>query len=116
KDQVYRIAVWVRAQPGVKVELQVSDNNLDPRDGLPVNYGGALFDPSARTVLQPSGRLKGEGIGQGPEEWQKIWVDLAPAGGEFVVAFGLFAKDGSSFKGDGRLGVSFGGIEVTERN
>jgi hypothetical protein len=67
-------------------------------------------------VFKSSGDLKGRGIEQGPDEWQKIWVDLATADGEFVLAFVLISKERDTFKGDGRLGVAFGGLEVAERN
>jgi hypothetical protein len=113
--QVYRMTVWVKGPAGVQVEMQVSDQ-LKPRDAIPANFGRALFYPAARTVSSSSGRLKGRGIEQGPEGWQKIWVDLATAGGEFVLAFGLVIKDRSEFKGDGRLGLTFGGIEISGRN
>jgi hypothetical protein len=95
--------------------MQVSDE-LTPRHGTPANYGSAIFDPARRTVTSLSGRLKGRGIEQGPQGWQKIWVDLASAGGEMVLAFGLVSRDRTEFKGDGRLGLTFGGIEVTARN
>jgi hypothetical protein len=115
KNQVYRITAWIKDSAGVKVEMQVSDE-LTPRHGTPANYGTAIFDPAARTISSSPGRLKGRGMEQRPEGWQKIWVDLATAGGEFVLAFGLVSKDRNSFKGDGRLGLTFGGIEVAERN
>jgi hypothetical protein len=115
KDQVYRIAAWVKGPPGAKVQMQVSDE-LKPRGSLPTNYGSAFFDLAPNTVLSSSGGLR-RGIEQGPEGWRKIWVDLATSGGEMVLAFGLFSsKAGESFKGDGRLGLTFGGIEVTEHN
>ena len=115
KDQLYRITAWVRGPAGVKVEMQVSDE-LKPGGGTPANYGSAIFDPARRTVTSLSGRLEGRGIEQGPEGWQKIWVDLTTAGGEMVLAFGLVSKDRSVFKGDGRLGLTFGGIEAAARN
>jgi hypothetical protein len=114
KNQVYRITAWVKGSAGVKVEMQVSDE-LKPVDRVPANYGSALFHPAARTVLSSSGFIKGRGIEQGPNGWQKVWVDLATAGGELVLGFGLVSKNGSSFKGDGRFGLTFGGIEVAER-
>jgi hypothetical protein len=115
KNHVYRIAAWVKATAGIKVEMQVSDQ-LSPRDGKTGNYGSAIFDPAAETVWSSSGRLKERGIEQGPDGWQKIWVDLETVSGELVLAFGLVSKDRSEFKGDGRLAVAFGGIEVAERN
>jgi hypothetical protein len=113
KNQVYRITAWVKGPARVKIE--VSDE-LTPRYGTPTNYGNAIFHPAARTVSSSTGHLKGRGIEQGPDGWQKIWVDLTTADGEMVLAFGLLSKKGSEFKGDGRLGVTFGGIEVTARN
>jgi hypothetical protein len=115
KNKIYRITAWVKGPAGVKVEMQVSDE-LKPNDGTPANYGSAIFNPAAGTVSSASGRLKGRGIEQGPEGWQKTWVDLTTAGGEFVLAFALISKDRSEFTGDGQLGLSFGGIEVAERN
>src|SRR5262249_55091064 len=111
KNQVYRIAAWVKGRAGIKVEMQVSDE-LKPRDGTPENYGKAVFDPVARRVWSSSGRLKGWGTEQGPEGWQRIWVDLPTASGELVLGLGLVSKDSSEFTGDGRLGIRLAGIEV----
>jgi hypothetical protein len=115
KNRVYRITVWVKDPAGVKVEMQVSDE-LAPRHGTPANYGNVIFDPVARTVSSSPGRLKGRGIEQGPDGWQKIWVDLATAGGEMVLAFSLVDKKTSEFKGDGAPSLTYGGIEVTARD
>jgi hypothetical protein len=113
KNQIYRITAWVKDPVGVKIEMQVSDE-LSPRHGVPANYGNAIFDPAARTVSSSPGRLKGRGIEQGPDGWQKIWVDLATAGGELALGFGLIKA--SEFKGHGPPGLTFGGIEAAERN
>jgi hypothetical protein len=115
KNQVYRIAAWVRAPAGVKIEMQISDKLLPPGRKA-TNHGIVAFDPAAHSVFKSSGDLKGRGIEQGPDEWQKIWVDLATADGEFVLAFVLISKEADTFKGDGRIGVAFGGLEVVERN
>jgi hypothetical protein len=115
KNRVYRVTAWVKGPAGVMVEMQASDE-LKPRGKLPTNYGSALFDPATRTVLSSSGLLKGRGIDAGADEWRKIWVDLTTAGGEFVLALGLVTKDGMEFKGDGRVALTYGGIEVAERN
>jgi hypothetical protein len=115
KNQVYRIAAGVKAPAGVKIEMQISDKLLPP-GRKPTNHAIATFDPAAQSVSKSSGDLKGRGIEQGPEGWQKIWVDLATGGGEFVLAIGLISRDRSEFKGDGRLGLTFGGIEVAEPN
>jgi hypothetical protein len=116
KNQVYRIAAWVKVSPGATVQMQVSDE-LKPRGSLPANYGSASFDLATNTVLSSSGGLKGRGIEQGPEGWRKIWVDLATSGGEMVLAIRLISsKAGDSFKGDGQLGLTFGGVDVVEHN
>src|SRR4029077_16544187 len=94
KSQVYRIMAWIKDPAGMKIQMQVSDE-LRPRHGTPAKYGNATFDPAARTVSRSPGHLKGTGIEQGPEGWQKIWVDLTTAGGEMVVAFSFVSKDRS---------------------
>jgi hypothetical protein len=66
--------------------------------------------------LNASGLLKGRGVEQGPDEWRKIWIDLATHGGELVSVVGLVSGEGPEFKGDGHLGLAFGGIEVAPRN
>jgi hypothetical protein len=109
KNRVHRITAWIKARAGVKVQMQVSDK-------LTVNYGSAIFNAGTRVVSSPSGGLKGRGIEQGPGEWQKIWVDLPTADGEFVLALVLISKERDTFKGDGQLGLTFGGLEVAERN
>jgi hypothetical protein len=50
-------------------------------------------------------------IEQGPHGWQ-IWINLATAKDHLVVAFGLVSCERSTFKGDGRLTLTLGGIEV----
>jgi hypothetical protein len=112
--QVYRIAAWVKAPAGVKLEMEVSDE-LKSRGGPPANYGAALFDP-ARNVLSASGLLKGRGIEQGPDGWRRIWMDLATSSGDFILSLGLVGREGKEFKGDGHLGLTFGGLEVAARN
>jgi len=109
KNHVHRIIAWIKARAGVKVQMQVSDKQT-------VNYGSVIFNPGARIMSSPSGGLKGRGIEQGPGEWQKIWVDLPTADGEFVLALVLISKERGTFKGDGQLGLTFGGLEVAERH
>ena len=115
KGQVYRATAWVKGSPAVKVEMQASDELL-PRKGTPSNYGSAFFDPASQTVLNASGLLKGRGVEEGPDEWRKVWIDLPTSGDELVLVIGLAGRDGPAFKGDGHLGLTFGGIEVAPRN
>jgi hypothetical protein len=114
KNQVYRITAWIKDPAGVNVQMQVSDE-LAPRGRAPANYGNATFDLAAGTASRSPGRLKGRGIEQGPEGWQKIWVELTTAGGEMVVALALVSNDRSEFKGDGHLGLTFGGVEAISK-
>jgi hypothetical protein len=102
-DRVYRITACVRAAPGVKVELEVADEKA--------NYGKAIFEPAAREITSASPGLKG-GVEQGLQGWQKIWIDLATADDHVVAVFGIVSRNRSTFKGDGRLGLTFGGVEV----
>jgi len=115
KNQVYRIAAWIRGAARVKIAVEASDE-LKPSGGPPANYGSALFDPAARSVLSASGPLKGRGFEQGSDEWRKVWIDLATSSGDFILAVGLVSREGPEFKGDGHLGLTFGGIEVAPRN
>jgi hypothetical protein len=55
-------------------------------------------------------------VEQGPGEWQKVWLDVATADGEFVMSFGVLSGDSMLFKGDGRLGLTFGGTVVEPRS
>ena len=103
KNRVYRITAWVKGAPGVKVELEVGDGKT--------NYGKAIFDPARRMVTSSPPGLN-RGIEQGPHGWQKIWIDLATADDQFVLVVGIVSRDRSTFKGDGRLGLTFGGVEV----
>src|SRR5262249_55781742 len=91
KNRIYRITAWVKGTDGTKVEMQVSDE-LDPRGGQPSNSGLATFDIATRIVSISYGNLKGWGIEQGPNGWQKTWVDLATADGQIVLAFGLVSR------------------------
>ena len=103
ENRVYRITAWVKAVPGVQVELEVADGKA--------NYGKAIFDPAGRRVTSSSAGLN-EGVERGPHGWQKIWIDLATANDQLVVVSGIVSRDRSTFKGDGHLGLTFGGIEV----
>jgi hypothetical protein len=111
ENRVYRITAWVKAAAGLKVEMELADRP----DGMPTNYGKAVFDPARQRVAGSSPGLN-RGIEQGPGDWQKIWIDLATADGRIVLAFGIVSRDRTTFKGDGRAGLTFGGIEVDLHN
>jgi hypothetical protein len=57
------------------------------RNGKPADYAIAVYDPSTRRVTNSSADLQGSGVERGPDEWQKAWLDMATADGEFVMSF-----------------------------
>jgi hypothetical protein len=107
KNQVYRVTSWVKSQAGGNVEMAA----LDQPDGNPVNNGDVIFDPSSKTFLSASG-VKARGFEPGPDNWQKVWLDIATSDGQFLVAIRAARGDVLSFKGDGTLGLILGGIQV----
>jgi len=109
------VTAWVKAAADVKVEVELRDGVIS-RNGQPLNYGFAVFDPAARLVASSSAGLKQRGIEQGPDDWQKIWLDLATTDGQFVLALGVVSRDRRLFKGDGRSGLTFGGIQIAPRD
>jgi hypothetical protein len=115
RNRVYRVTAWVKAAADVKVEVELRDGVIS-RNGQPLNYGFAVFDPAARLVASSSAGLKQRGIEQGPDDWQKIWLDLATTDGQFVLALGVVSRDRRLFKGDGRSGLTFGGIQIAPRD
>jgi hypothetical protein len=107
KNQVYRVTSWVKSEAGGNVEMAA----LDQPDGNPVNNGDIIFDPSSKTFLSATG-VKARGFEQGPDNWQKVWIDIATSDGQFLVAIRAARGDVLSFKGDGTLGLILGGIQV----
>jgi hypothetical protein len=107
KNQVYRVTSWVKSEAGGNVEMAA----LDQPDGNPINNGDVIFDPSSKTFLGASG-VKARGFEQGPDNWQKVWLDIATSDGQFLVAIRAARGDTLSFKGDGTLGLILGGIQV----
>jgi len=114
RNRVYRVTAWVKAAADVKVEVELRDGVIS-RNAQPLNYGFAVFDPAARLVASSSG-LKQRGIEQGLDDWQKIWLDLATTDGQFILVLGVVSRDRWLFKGDGRSGLTFGGIQIAPRD
>lgn len=108
KSQAYRITAWVKPEAGGNIELEV----VDSPDTSPVNHAVGIFDLTRHVVLYGSGEVNDRGIEQTPGDWQKVWLDLVTSDGKFV--FTIRPSNGASdiFKGDGRFGLSLGGIEV----
>jgi hypothetical protein len=107
KNQVYRVTSWVKSQAGGNVEMAA----LDQPDGKSINNGDVIFDPLSKTFLSASG-VKARGFEQGPDNWQKVWLDIATSDGQLLVAIRAARGDSLSFNGDGRLGLILGGIQV----
>jgi hypothetical protein len=107
-NQTYRIMVWAKPDAnGGNVEVAA----LDRPDGTSLNNGYVIFDPAAKTVLDESG-VKGRGIEQTPNGWEHLWIDLPTSDGEFSIAVRVASGNSNTFKGDDRLGFTFGGIDV----
>jgi hypothetical protein len=108
KSQAYRITAWVKPEAGGNIELEVVDNP----DASPVNHAVGIFDLTRHVVLFGSGGIKERGIEQTPGDWQKVWLDLVTSDGKFV--FTIRPSNGAAdiFKGDGRFGLTLGGIEA----
>jgi hypothetical protein len=108
KNQVYRITAWVKPEAGANVEIFA----IDEPDGSPVNRGLVTFDLAGKTTLSAVGG-KSHGTELGPDNWQKVWVDMVTADGQFLVSVRPARGASDTFDGDGRVGIVLGGIQVT---
>ena len=108
EGQTYRIAAWVKPVAGGNVELNAFDQ---PDAEKQLNNGQAVFDLDNHYVIEATGTTE-RGIEQHPDDWQKVWINLATSNGQFVVALRPAKGGAYVFDGDGRLGVILGGIEV----
>jgi hypothetical protein len=111
KNQVYRITAWVRPEAGGNVEVSA----LDHPSGAPVNRCIVVVDLSSRAVVSADG-TKTQGVESGPGNWQKVWFDLPTSDGQFLVAVRPAKGNADSYRGDGRLGVTLGGIQMDPRH
>jgi hypothetical protein len=108
KSQVYRVTAWVKPEGGGNVEFEISDGAA----GQPLNHAAAIFNLAANTVISTDVAAKQRGIDRGPEGWQKVWLDMMTSNGDIIVTVRPTVGGGIIFKGDGRLGVLLGGVEV----
>jgi hypothetical protein len=60
--------------------------------------------------------VKDGGIDQGPDGWQKIWLNLVTADGNLDVTLRPANGDVLNYKGDGSLGMILGGVEANPRS
>jgi len=111
KNQVYRVLAWVKPTGGSNVELEASDQ----ANGQPLNHAVAIFNLANNAVISADGAMKERGIDQGPDGWQKIWLDLMTSAGQIVISLRPINGGAITYKGDGRLGVVLGGVEADPR-
>jgi hypothetical protein len=111
KNQVYRVTAWVKAAGGGNIQLELGDQP----PGQPPHHIVAIFSLSNHTVRDGDAVIKDGGIDQGPDGWQKIWLNLVTADGNLNVALRPANGDALTFKGDGSLGMILGGVEANPR-
>ena len=63
-DPVYRATAWIKAEPGVRVMIEVRDS-FDPNTGKPWNYGVGRFNLGARSVVEFHRRYTRQRSGSG---------------------------------------------------
>jgi hypothetical protein len=107
KNQVYRVTAWVKAQGG-NVQLEVG--NQAP--GQPIHHLAAIFNFSNHTVLDGDTPVKDGGIDQGPDGWEKIWLNVLTSDGHLDVTLRPANGNVLTYKGDGSLGMILGGVEA----
>lgn len=110
KNQVYRVTAWVKPQGG-NVQLEVA--NQAP--GQPIHHLAAIFSVANHTVLDGDTVVKDGGIDQGPDGWEKIWLNVMTSDGHLDVALRPTSGNMLTFKGDGSLGMILGGVEANPR-
>jgi hypothetical protein len=112
KNQVYRITAWVKAAGGGNIQLELGDQP----PGQQPHHIAAIFSLSNHTVRDGDIVVKDGGIDQGPNGWQKIWLNLLTADGNLDVTLRPANGDVLNYKGDGSLGMILGGVEANPRS
>jgi hypothetical protein len=108
KNQVYRVTAWVKPEGDGNLEFETSDRP----SGQPLNHAEALFNLASRKVLDVNAAVKERGLDQGPDGWQKVWLNLMTSDGQIVITLRPANGGAVNFKGDGRLGLTLGGVEI----
>ena len=105
KGRVYRFTAWVKPEAGANFAMEASD-----QAATSPTYGSTLFDLSKQKIITVAGSTK-PGM-SGDSDWQKVWIDIATNTGQMV--FDVYVLQGSSTKymGDGKLGITLGGLSV----
>jgi hypothetical protein len=113
KNQVYRVTAWVKAEGGGNVQLELGD---EPAAGQPAHHLAAVFSLANHTVRDGDVVIKEGGFDQGPDGWQKIWLNLVTSDGHLDVTVRPANGDTLTYKGDGNLGLILGGVEANPRS
>jgi hypothetical protein len=110
KNQVYRVIAWVKPEGG---NIQLEVGNQAP--GQPIHHLAAIFSLSNHTVLDGDIPVKDGGIDDGPDGWEKIWLNVMTSDGHLDVTLRPTNGNVLTFKGDGSLGMILGGVEANPR-
>jgi hypothetical protein len=105
KNQLYRITAWVKPLAGHGFAIGAGDQATENP-----NSASANFDLVRNRLV--SGYRSRSDIGLGPGDWRKVWVDVSTSTHLLVVNFYIAKGSESTFKGDGMVGVTLGGITV----
>jgi hypothetical protein len=111
RNRVYRVTAWIKSEGRGNLLFETSDHGTAQQ----AHYAQALFDLSERKVVRGNGAAETRGIDQGPDGWEKAWLDLTTSDGQIVVAFRPANGAETSYAGDGQLGLILGGIQVDPR-
>jgi peptidoglycan/LPS O-acetylase OafA/YrhL len=105
-NQPFRVSAWLKVASPINILL-------DLRDDKATHHGTAVFRLPDGTNAQESGNLTAFGRTAEPDGWVRVWADMIFTG-DVVVAYVtlLDPSDKNEFSGDGRTGISFGGIDV----
>ena len=106
KNEVYRLTAWVKPEAGGNVQFEAYAR------GQPPNHAVAIFNLASHAVLSTDDAVKGRGVDEGPDGWQKVWLDLMTTDGHIDAAIRPANGSTLTYRGDGRLGVTLGGIEA----
>jgi hypothetical protein len=110
KNHVYRVTAWVKSEDGGDVEFELTDQP----NGQALNHAAAVFNLSTHAVQSEDSTGKPRGFEQGPDGWQKVWLELTTADGQIVVAVRPGTAD--TLKGGGTRAMLLGGVEAALRS
>jgi len=102
QNRTYRMALWVKSEAGGNFQIEAGDHA-----STGASYANGLFD-LAHGKTGGSGK---PGISSGPGGWQKVWVDLPTSTGQLFFALYVL-KGGNDYMGDGKVGITLGGVEM----